>query len=86
MKLLFDQIGGIRMEYAKLCKNVTVNTIISVLDSKTKIVIWKTETEKMFDGYVYQLYDNDTYNHLYIDSINVDTISGVSILVTDKWQ
>lgn len=74
------------MEYAKLCKNVTVNTIVSVLDAKTQIVIWKTETEKLFEGYVYQLYDNEAYNHLYIASMNVDTISGVSILVTDKWQ
>ena len=67
-------------------KNISIETLISVLSAKTKILIWKSETEKLFEGYVYQLYDYSDYNNLYIIYLRIDTLSGVSVMVTEEWK
>ena len=74
------------MKYEGLQKNISINTLVSVMSAKAKLTIWKSETEKLFDGYVYQLYDNKAYDDLYITFMRIDNLSGVTVMVTEEWR
>lgn len=74
------------MKHEGLQRNISIDTLVSVLSAKAKLTIWETETEKLFDGYVYQLYDNKEYNDLYITFMRMDNLSGVSVIVTDEYK
>lgn len=67
-------------------KNTRVETVIKMLDAKTRITIWKSEIEKLFDGYVYQLYDKTDFNNMYITSLRFDSMAGINVIVTEIWQ
>lgn len=63
-----------------------LEALIKLSDAKSKIEIWKSETEKMFDGYIYQLYDSSDFAAMYISYLRFDIISGITVVVTDNWQ
>ena len=65
-------------------KNIRLETFIKFLDAKARIILWKSETEKLFDGSVYQLYDQTCYNNMYITHLLFDSISGISAIVSEK--
>lgn len=65
-------------------KNIRMEIFIKLLDAKARITVWKTETEKIFDGYVYQLYDMTDYNDMYISDLSFDIISGISVMISEK--
>lgn len=69
-----------------LQKNTSMDTFISMLDSKAKITIWKSETEKVFDGKVYQLYDNVELKAMYITYLRFDSMAGINVVITEEWQ
>lgn len=71
------------MKYEGLQRNISIDTLVSVLSAKARLTIWKSETEKLFDGYVYQLYDNKSYDDLYITFMRMDNLSGVTVMVTE---
>ena len=62
------------MKYEGLQRNISIDTLVSMLSAKARLTIWKSETEKLFDGYVYQLYDNKSYNDLYITFMRMDSL------------
>lgn len=66
-------------------KNTRLQTLVKLSDAKAKIEIWRSETEKMFGGYIYQLYDNSDFDDMYISYLRFDVISGITVIVTDKW-
>ena len=74
------------MKYEGLQRNISIDTLVSILDAKARLTIWKSETEKLFDGYVYQLYDNKSYDDLYITFMRIDNLSGVTVMVTEEWR
>ena len=74
------------MKYEGLQRNISIDTLVSILAAKARLTIWKSETEKLFDGYVYQLYDNKSYNDLYITFMRMDSLSGVTVMVTEEWR
>ena len=74
------------MKYKGLQRNISINTLVSILSAKARLTIWKSETEKLFDGYVYQLYDNKSYDDLYITFMRMDSLSGVTVMVTEEWR
>ena len=74
------------MKYEGLQRNISIDTVISMLSAKARLTIWKSETEKLFDGYVYQLYDNKSYDDLYITFMRMDNLSGVTVMVTGEWR
>lgn len=74
------------MKYEGLQRNISIDTLISMLSAKARLTIWKSETEKLFDGYVYQLYDNKSYDDLYITFMRMDNLSGVTVMVTEEWR
>ena len=74
------------MKYEGLQRNISIDTLVSMLSAKARLTIWKSETEKLFDGYVYQLYDNKSYNDLYITFMRIDNLSGVTVMVTEEWR
>ena len=74
------------MKYEGLQRNISIDTLVSILSAKARLTIWKSETEKLFDGYVYQLYDNKSYNDLYITFMRMDNLSGVTVMVTEEWR
>ena len=74
------------MKYEGLQRNISIDTLISMLSAKARLTIWKSETEKLFDGYVYQLYDNKSYDDLYITFMRIDNLSGVTVMVTEEWR
>ena len=74
------------MKYEGLQRNISIDTLISMLSAKARLTIWKSETEKLFDGYVYQLYDNKSYDDLYITFMRMDSLSGVTVMVTEEWR
>ena len=74
------------MKYEGLQRNISIDTLVSMLSAKTRLTIWKSETEKLFDGYVYQLYDNKSYDDLYITFMRMDNLSGVTVMVTEEWR
>ena len=65
-------------------RNARLETIIKLLDAKAKIILWKSETEKVFDGNVWQLYDNKEYDSMYVTQIIFDDISGISAIIADE--
>lgn len=81
MKLLIQPEGGIFM----LEKNIKMETLIKFLDAKARMTIWITNTEKIFEGYVYQLYDVKNYNDMYVSNLSFSTISGISVLITKEY-
>ena len=74
------------MKYEGLQRNISIDTLVSILSAKERLTIWKSETEKLFDGYVYQLYDNKSYDDLYITFMRMDNLSGVTVMVTEEWR
>lgn len=74
------------MKYEGLQRNISIDTLVSMLSAKARLTIWKSETEKLFDGYVYQLYDNKSYDDLYITFMRMDNLSGVTVMVTEEWR
>ena len=74
------------MKYEGLQRNISIDTLVSMLSAKARLTIWKSETEKLFDGYVYQLYDNKSYDDLYITFMRIDNLSGVTVMVTEEWR
>ena len=74
------------MKYEGLQRNISIDTLVSILAAKARLTIWKSETEKLFDGYVYQLYDNKSYDDLYITFMRMDNLSGVTVMVTEEWR
>lgn len=74
------------MKYEGLQRNISIDTLVSMLSAKARLTIWKSETEKLFDGYVYQLYDNKSYDDLYITFMRMDSLSGVTVMVTEEWK
>ena len=74
------------MKYEGLQRNINIDTLVSMLSAKARLTIWKSETEKLFDGYVYQLYDNKSYDDLYITFMRMDNLSGVTVMVTEEWR
>ena len=74
------------MKYEGLQRNISIDILISMLSAKARLTIWKSETEKLFDGYVYQLYDNKSYDDLYITFMRMDNLSGVTVMVTEEWR
>ena len=74
------------MKYEGLQRNISIDTLVSMLSAKARLIIWKSETEKLFDGYVYQLYDNKSYDDLYITFMRMDNLSGVTVMVTEEWR
>ena len=74
------------MKYEGLQRNISIDTLVSILSAKARLTIWKSETEKLFDGYVYQLYDNKSYDDLYITFMRIDNLSGVTVMVTEEWR
>ena len=74
------------MTYEGLQRNISIDTLVSMLSAKARLTIWKSETEKLFDGYVYQLYDNKSYDDLYITFMRMDNLSGVTVMVTEEWR
>lgn len=74
------------MKYEGLQRNISIDTLVSILAAKARLTIWKSETEKLFDGYVYQLYDNKSYDDLYITFMRIDNLSGVTVMVTEEWR
>ena len=74
------------MKYEGLQRNICIDILVSMLSAKARLTIWKSETEKLFDGYVYQLYDNNSYNDLYITFRRMDSLSGVTVMVTEEWR
>ena len=74
------------MKYEGMQKNISIDTLVSMLSAKARLTIWKSETEKLFDGYVYQLYDNKSYDDLYITFMRMDNLSGVTVMVTEEWR
>ena len=74
------------MKSEGLQRNISIDTLVSILSAKARLTIWKSETEKLFDGYVYQLYDNKSYDDLYITFMRIDNLSGVTVMVTEEWR
>ena len=74
------------MKYEGLQRNISIDTLVSILSAKARLTIWKSETEKLFDGYVYQLYDNKSFDDLYITFMRMDNLSGVTVMVTEEWR
>ena len=74
------------MKCEGLQRNISIDTLVSMLSAKARLTIWKSETEKLFDGYVYQLYDNKSYDDLYITFMRMDNLSGVTVMVTEEWR
>ena len=74
------------MKYEGLQRNISIDTLVSMLSAKARLTIWKSETEKLFDGYVYQLYDNKSFDDLYITFMRMDNLSGVTVMVTEEWR
>lgn len=62
-------------------KGTSFEAFIKILDSKTRITVWKSEKEKIFDGLVYQLYDREDFKEMYVERLHIDTIIGVSVIV-----
>ena len=69
-----------------LQKNTELNTLVSMLDAKTKITVWKSETEKLFEGKVYQLYDITDFNNMYISYLRFDCMAGINVIITKEWK
>lgn len=69
-----------------LQKNTELNTLVSMLDAKTKITVWKSETEKLFEGKVYQLYDKTDFNNMYISYLRFDCMAGINVIITKEWK
>ena len=57
-----------------------------MLDAKTKITVWKSETEKLFEGKVYQLYDKTDFNNMYISYLRFDCMAGINVIITEEWK
>jgi hypothetical protein len=51
------------------------------LDAKTRISIWKSTTDKVFEGKVYELYNNAEYSNMYISCLHCNAFSGISVLL-----
>ena len=69
-----------------LQKNTELNTFVSMLDAKTKITVWKSETEKLFEGKVYQLYDKTDFNNMYISYLRFACMAGINVIITEEWK
>lgn len=67
-------------------KNTRIDTLVSLLGAKTRIAIWASETENLFDGCVYQLYDNKDFGSMFITYLRLDSISGVTVIASKEWQ
>lgn len=67
-------------------KNMRIEALVKLSDAKARIAIWESETEKLFDGYVYQLYDKKDFYDMYITYIRFDVISGITVIATKEWQ
>ena len=61
--------------------NILFETFLSMLDAKTRISIWKSTTDKVFEGKVYELYNNAEYRHLYITCLHCKEFSGIDVLL-----
>lgn len=80
MNLLIQQL---RMDDNCVRENIKLETFIKFLDAKARIILWKSETEKLFDGSVYQLYDQTCYNNMHITRLLFDSMSGISAIVSE---
>ena len=61
-----------------------IETLIEVLKAETKISIWDSEQQKMlFDGAVYQLYDNSAFDSFYIKEVNI-SFNRISVLIANN--
>ena len=61
--------------------NILFETFLSMLDAKTRISIWKSTTDKVFEGKVYELYNNAEYSNMYISCLYCNAFSGISVLL-----
>ncbi len=68
-------------EYGKLEVNQMVYALIEVLDAKAKLKFFDCNNNLIYDGYVYQLYDENEYKNYIIDYIKFDSISKSVICV-----
>ena len=61
--------------------NTPINSFINFLDAKANIDIWKSDTEMVFDGKVYQLYEgHEELKKAKIKDIKAD-FSSMTILI-----
>ena len=49
--------------------NISLDALIKVLDAKTRIKLWSDMTTNIFDGYVYQLYENLEFQRYYVSDL-----------------
>ena len=74
---LSKEMEGFNMEM----NNILFETFLSMLDAKTRISIWKSTTDKVFEGKVYELYNNAEYSNMYISCLYCNAFSGISVLL-----
>ena len=67
-------------------KNSNILVLGQYVDAKTKITVWKSETEKLFEGKVYQLYDKTDFNNMYISYLRFDCMAGINVIITKEWK
>lgn len=66
--------------------SVRVETVVRALKADIKLIIWDNRLNKhLFNGYVYQLYDNVEFNNLYVSDMNISfDMVGISILTEGR--
>ena len=65
-------------------KYTHLSTLISMVDSKTSIHIWKNGDELFFKGKVYQLYDCEWVNDYFVNYLRFDYLFGISVGITKE--
>ena len=61
-------------------RTITVETLIRTLKADTHIGIYDKQQEMLFNGKVYQLYDNKAFNEFYIEKMII-SFDRVNIVV-----
>ncbi|MCM1234782.1 MAG: hypothetical protein NC489_32165 [Ruminococcus flavefaciens] len=62
-------------------KETNLKTIINLLDAKAEITVFKTETESIFSGNVYQLYDRENLLYKNVADIRFSDMFGVEVML-----
>ena len=62
--------------------NMYFDSFINFLDAKANVTVWKSEKEKVFDGKVYELYNNEDLKQKKIKDINAG-FSTLDIMIED---
>ena len=61
--------------YGRIEPNQKIYSLIDVLNAKVRLKLYTLDNNLVWDGYVYQLYDNRDYDEYVVDYIRFDSIT-----------